>query len=36
MCAQYLDRHSCLVFPGSAGVSPAQKAARMATLPGFK
>jgi hypothetical protein len=36
MWAQYLDRHSCIVFPGSAGVSPAQKAAWMAALPGFK
>jgi hypothetical protein len=32
----YLDRHSCLVFPGSAGVSPAQKAAILAALPGYK
>jgi hypothetical protein len=24
-----------MVFPGSAGVSPAQKAARMAALPGY-
>jgi hypothetical protein len=33
---KYLDRHSCLVFPGSAGVSPASDAARMAALPGYK
>jgi hypothetical protein len=25
-----------MVFPGSTGVSPAQKAARMAALPGYK
>jgi hypothetical protein len=34
--AQYLDRNSGMVFPGSAGVSPAQKAARLAALPGYK
>jgi hypothetical protein len=34
--AMYLDSNSCLVFPGSAGVSPAPEAARMAALPGYK
>ena len=34
--AKYLDRDSYMVFPGSAGVSPAPKAARMAALPGCK
>jgi hypothetical protein len=33
---KYLDRHSCVVFPGSAGVSPAQKAAILAALPEYK
>ena len=33
---KYLNRNSCMVFPGSAGVSPAQEAARMAALPGYK
>ena len=32
--AKYLNRNSCMVFPGSAGVSPAPEAARMAALPG--
>ncbi len=30
-----LDKNSCRVFPGSAGVSPAPEAARMAALPGY-
>jgi hypothetical protein len=34
--ATYLDRSSCMVFPGSAGVSPAPEAAKMAALPGYK
>jgi hypothetical protein len=34
--SNYLDSNSCSVFPGSAGVSPAQQAARMAALPGYK
>ena len=31
---KYLDRNSCMVFPGSAGVSPAPEAAKMAALSG--
>jgi hypothetical protein len=34
--AMYLDSNACLIFPGSAGVSPAQVAARMAALPGYR
>jgi hypothetical protein len=34
--SKYLDSNSYSVFPGSAGVSPAQQAARMAALPGYK
>jgi hypothetical protein len=33
---KYPDRNSCMIFPGSAGVSPAPEAARMAALPGYK
>ena len=33
---KYLDSNSCMIFPGSAGVSPASEAARMAALPGYK
>jgi hypothetical protein len=34
--AKYLDSNSCMIFPGSAGVSPTSEAARMAALPGYK
>jgi hypothetical protein len=33
--SMYLDSNSRMVFPGSAGVAPAQKAASMVALPGY-